>query len=66
MTPCLTCQNLQLKPYPEHVKIGWGRCSKKDAATFVYIGRNVPCVDYKEEDTEKVKSRREWWIKKEK
>lgn len=63
MTPCIDCKHLKLKNYPEHVRIGWGRCGAKECATFVQIGRDIQCSDFKAESSDKIISRREWWAK---
>ena len=63
MNACINCKNLSLKSNTEHAKLGWGRCKVKPSATFVFVGRDMPCDTFKQEADEKIKPRIEWWNK---
>jgi hypothetical protein len=61
MIQCLKCKNILLKPYPNHVKVGLGRCSKQPFATFYSIDKKHECADYEQAEEAILRKRIDWY-----
>lgn len=62
---CLKCKNFNLRDYPRHVAVGYGRCMAvdihKDGAVFVAIHADVECNDYVSAKDVVISKRQEWY-----
>lgn len=62
---CLHCINYNLRDYPSHAKVGYGRCMAadlaKDGAVFMSISGEVDCDAYSPAKDGIVFKREEWY-----
>ncbi len=62
---CLHCINYNLRDYPSHAKVGYGRCMaadlQRDGAVFMSIAAQVDCDGYSPAKDGIVFKREEWY-----
>ena len=62
---CLHCINYNLRDYPSHAKVGYGRCMaadlQRDGAVFMSIAADVDCDGYSPAKDGIVFKREEWY-----
>lgn len=60
-TPCIGCARFQMKGYPKHAELGYGRCMVHPVALFVHIERKATCPTHQAAEAKKVEARMVWW-----
>lgn len=62
---CLHCINYNLRDYPSHARVGYGRCMaadlQRDGAVFMSISALVDCDAYSPAKDGVVFKREEWY-----
>lgn len=62
---CLHCVNFNLKSYPSHAKVGYGRCMIADiyrqGAVFMSTSADIECDKFKQSKEEIITRRNEWY-----
>lgn len=58
---CLECENVLIKPHPNHAKVGLGRCNKEEFATFYSLGKERKCDTFVAANLNTIQKRIKWY-----
>jgi hypothetical protein len=60
MINCIKCNDIQIKEYPSHAKIGYGRCQREEHATFYSLQIMHDCVKFNAAPDDIIEKRIAW------
>lgn len=65
MQRCLNCRNFNMRDYPQHVAVGFGRCMaasiERHGAVFMPLRALVDCEQYSTAKEGIIAKRQEWY-----